>query len=105
MIGACPWVIPASWHTPIIDTRERLHPKRLLTPEELLDKDLEIRQAYHEIVAALPTPRFPFCDPAARSGFVAGVIGKEVGSGKKWAWTDPFAPSQADRLQHRPGVA
>jgi len=59
MIGACPWVIPASWHIPIIDTRERLRPKRLLTREELLDYDLEIRQAYHEIVDALLHPAPP----------------------------------------------
>ena len=59
MIGACPWVIPASWHIPIIDTRERLRPKRLLTREELLDYDLEIRQAYHEIVDALLHPALP----------------------------------------------
>ena len=59
MIGACPWVIPASWHIPIIDTRERLRPKRLLTREELLDYDLEVRQAYHEIVDALLHPPLP----------------------------------------------
>lgn len=59
MIGACPWVIPASWHIPIIDMRERLRPKRLLTREELLDYDLEIRQAYHEIVDALLHPALP----------------------------------------------
>ena len=59
MIGACPWVIPASWHIPLIDTRERLRPKRLLTREELLDYDLEIRQAYHEIVDALLHPTLP----------------------------------------------
>lgn len=59
MIGACPWVIPASWHIPIIDTRERLRPKRLLTRNELFDYDLEIRQAYHEIVDALLHPKPP----------------------------------------------
>ena len=56
MIGACPWVIPASWHIPLIDTRERLRPKRLLTREELFDYDLEVRQAYHEIVDAVLHP-------------------------------------------------
>ena len=59
MIGACPWVIPASWHIPIIDTRQRLRPKRLLTRKELLDYDLEIRQAYHRIVEALLHPALP----------------------------------------------
>ncbi len=59
MIGACPWVIPASWHIPIIEMRERLRAKRLLTCDELLDYDLEIRQAYHEIVDALLHPSLP----------------------------------------------
>ena len=58
-IGACPWVIPASWHIPIIDTRERLRPKRLLTREELLDHDVEIGKTYHEIVDALLHPALP----------------------------------------------
>lgn len=59
MIGACPWVIPASWHIPIIDMRERWRPKRLLTRDELIDDDLEIRQTYHEIVDRLLHPTLP----------------------------------------------
>ncbi len=59
MIGACPWVIPASWHIPIIDLRERLRSKRLLTREELRDDNLEIRQTYHHIVDALLHPTRP----------------------------------------------
>lgn len=59
LIGACPWVIPASWHISIIDMREKFRPKGLLTREELLDYDLEIRQAYHEIVDALLHPKIP----------------------------------------------
>jgi hypothetical protein len=59
LIGACPWVIPASWHIPIIDMREKLRPKRLLTREELLDYDMEIREAYHEIVDAILHPKLP----------------------------------------------
>ena len=59
MIGACPWVIPASWHIPIIDMRERLRPKRPLTRGELRDYDLEIRQTYHDIVDALLHPTRP----------------------------------------------
>ena len=39
--------------------RQRLRPKRLLTCEELLDYDLEIRQAYHGIVDALLHPALP----------------------------------------------
>ena len=59
MLGACPWVIPASWHIPLIDLREKLRPRRLLTRDELADYDVEIRQAYHEIVDALLHPAPP----------------------------------------------
>ena len=59
MIGACPWVIPASWHIPIIDVRERWRQKRLLTRDELIDYDLETRQTYHEIVDRLLHPTLP----------------------------------------------
>lgn len=56
MLGACPWVIPASWHIPLIDLREKLRPTRPPTRVELADYDVEIRQAYHEIVDALLHP-------------------------------------------------
>jgi hypothetical protein len=59
LIGACPWVIPASWHIPIIDMRERFRPKGLLTREELQDHNFELRQVYHEIVDALLHPKIP----------------------------------------------
>lgn len=59
MIGACPWVIPASWHIPVIDFRARLRPRRMLTREELIDYDLEIRAIYHDIVHALLHPARP----------------------------------------------
>jgi hypothetical protein len=59
LIGACHWVIPASWHLSIIDLREKIRRKGLLTREELLDYDLEIRQTYHDIVDALTHPRIP----------------------------------------------
>lgn len=59
MVGACPWVIPASWHIPVIDMRERWHPKRLLTRDELTDYDLGIRELYHEIVDNLLHPTLP----------------------------------------------
>jgi hypothetical protein len=59
MIGACPLVIPASWHIPIIDRRQRWRPKRLLTRDELFDYHLEIRQTYHEIVDRLMRPTLP----------------------------------------------
>ena len=48
LIGACPWVIPASWQIPIIDMREA-PPEGATQAEELLDYDPEIRQAYHEL--------------------------------------------------------
>jgi hypothetical protein len=38
LVGACPWVIPASWH--IIDVREKSRPKGLLAREELQDFNL-----------------------------------------------------------------
>ena len=59
LIGACPWIIPASWHLSIIDLRERIRRKGLLTREQLLDYDLEIREAYRDIVDALLNPRPP----------------------------------------------
>ena len=59
LIGACPWVIPASWHIPVIDMREKLRPKRLLTREELAGYDLEIRELYHAIADAIEHPRLP----------------------------------------------
>jgi hypothetical protein len=59
LIGACPWVIPASWHLPIIDMRERFQPKPLLTREDLADYSIEIREMYHEIVDTLLHPAPP----------------------------------------------
>jgi hypothetical protein len=59
MIGACPWVIPASWHLPIIDVRERFRPKPLFTREDLFDYAIEIRELYHEIVDELLHPAPP----------------------------------------------
>ena len=37
MIGASPWVIPPSWHVPLIEFRDRLCPRRLMTLEDLSD--------------------------------------------------------------------
>lgn len=59
LIGACPWVILASWHIPIIEMRERFRSNGLLTREELRDYNFELRQAYHEIVDALAHPKIP----------------------------------------------
>jgi hypothetical protein len=59
MLGACPWVIPASWQVRLIDIRERFRPKPLFTREDLFDFTLEIRQVYHEIIDALLHPAPP----------------------------------------------
>ena len=59
LIGACPWVIPASWHISLIDMREKIRPRRLLTREELRDYSLELRQTYLGIVDALLHPKLP----------------------------------------------
>jgi len=59
LIGACPWVIPASWRIPIIDMRDKFRPKGLLTREELQDYNFELRQVYHHIVDALMHPKIP----------------------------------------------
>ena len=52
-------MIPPSWHIPIIDTRERLRPKRLLTRQELLDYNLEIRKVYHADRGCTAAPALP----------------------------------------------
>jgi hypothetical protein len=35
MLGTAPFVVPPRWHTRIIDWRERLFRKRLMTREDL----------------------------------------------------------------------
>jgi SEC-C motif len=59
MIGASPWVIPPAWHLHVIDFREKLRPRRLLTRDDLLEYEIEIRSAYHEIVRAILHPALP----------------------------------------------
>jgi hypothetical protein len=58
MLGAAPFVVPPRWHTRIIDWRERLFRKRLMTRQDLVDFDIEIRDLYLDIAAELldPTP-------------------------------------------------
>ena len=58
MLGAAPFVVPPRWHTRIIDWRERLFRKRLMTRRDLADFDSEIRDLYFDIAAELldPTP-------------------------------------------------
>jgi hypothetical protein len=79
MVGACPWVIPASWHIPLIDRRDRFRPKRLLTREELADYDLEIRETYHEIVDALLHPRLPVLQNTDGDPFELTTLTYELG--------------------------
>jgi len=59
MIGAAPWVIPPAWHLPVIELRDRLRPRRLMTLEDLSNDDIEVRQFYHQIVDAIVNPRLP----------------------------------------------
>jgi SEC-C motif-containing protein len=58
MLGAAPFVVPPRWHTRIIDWRERLFRKRLMTRQDLVDFDIEIRDLYFDIAGELldPTP-------------------------------------------------
>ncbi len=56
MIGASPWVIPPSWHLPVIEFRDQLSPRRLMTRADLSTCDIEIRQLYHQIVDAIREP-------------------------------------------------
>ena len=59
LIGAAPWIIPPSWHVRIIEFRDRLRPRRLLTRQDLFEYDIEIRDLYHQIVDALEHPKLP----------------------------------------------
>jgi hypothetical protein len=59
MIGAAPWVIPPAWHLPVIELRDQLCPRRLMTLVGLSTYDIEIRQLYHQIIDAIVNPRLP----------------------------------------------
>jgi len=59
MFGAAPFVVPPRWHTHIIDWRERLMRKRLMTRRDLADFDIEIRHLHFEIAADLLNPTSP----------------------------------------------
>jgi len=59
MIGAAPWIIPAAWHVPVIEFRERCRPRSMMTREDLHEWDIEIRAFYHHIVDRLLHPRLP----------------------------------------------
>jgi SEC-C motif len=59
MIGASPWIIPPAWHLRVIDFREQLRPRRLLTVADLIEYDLEIREFYHQVIEAVLHPALP----------------------------------------------
>jgi hypothetical protein len=59
MLGASPWVIPPSWHLSVIEFRDQLSPRRLMTLADLSKRDLEIRRLYRQIVDAIVNPRLP----------------------------------------------
>lgn len=59
MFGAAPFIVPPRWHTHIIDWRERLMRKRLMTRRDLADFDIEIRDLYFQIAADLLNPAPP----------------------------------------------
>jgi hypothetical protein len=59
MLGASPWIIPASWHVPVIEFRERIRPRGSMTRQDLFEWDIEIRRMYHQIVEALLHPTLP----------------------------------------------
>ena len=59
MIGAAPWVIPPAWHLPVIELRDQLCPRRLMTLADLSNDDIEIRRVYHQIVDAILNPKLP----------------------------------------------
>ena len=44
---------------PVIEFREQLRPRRLLTLNDLLEYDMEIRQFYHRVVDAIQHPAPP----------------------------------------------
>lgn len=59
MLGASPWVIPPSWHLSIIEFRDQLSPRRLMTLADLSECEIEIRRLYHQIVDAIMNPTLP----------------------------------------------
>jgi hypothetical protein len=59
MLGASPWVIPPSWHLPVIEFRDQLSPRRLMTLADLSKFAIDVRRFYHQIVDAIVNPRLP----------------------------------------------
>ena len=59
MLGASPWVIPPSWHLPVIEFRDQLSPRRLMTLADLSECAIDVRRLYHQIADAIVNPRLP----------------------------------------------
>lgn len=59
MFGASPFIVPPVWHTHIIDWRERLFRRRLLSREDLEEFEIETRELYLHIAAELLNPAPP----------------------------------------------
>lgn len=59
MCGASPFIIPPRWHTSVIDWRQRLFPRRLMTRAEVAEFDGELRDLYFAIAAELTDPTPP----------------------------------------------
>ena len=59
LLGASPWIIPASWRIPLIEMREHWRPRRRLTCDEVEEYSIELRETYHAIVDALHHPEPP----------------------------------------------
>jgi hypothetical protein len=59
MLGASPWVIPPSWHLSVIEFRDQLFPRRLMTLADLSKCSIEIRRLYHQIADAIVNPKLP----------------------------------------------
>jgi len=59
MIGAAPWIIPPSWHVPVIEFRESIRRQGFMTRADLFEYDFEIRDFYHQIVGAILHPKLP----------------------------------------------
>jgi hypothetical protein len=59
MFGAAPFIVPPHWHTRIIDWRERVFRRQLMTRQDLADFDIEIRDLYFDIAAQILNPAPP----------------------------------------------
>ena len=50
---------PAIVALPVIEFRDQLSPRRLMTLADISKRDIEVRQLYHRIVDAIVNPRLP----------------------------------------------